>query len=102
MPAYSRSVKIPGKTSQELYDRISLDIEKFLSKAPIGRFEVARDPEQKQLKIKGSMFSATLVCLESQMDVNAQLSLMAAPFRSKLDQGITQWLSKTFNLTNIT
>jgi len=101
MPSYSRRVKIPGKTSTELYEAISKDIERFLGKAPIGRFEIDRDPEKKELRIKSAIFSATLACSDAQMEVNAQLSLLAAPFRSKLDDGITSWLEKKFSLDRI-
>ncbi len=101
MPSYQRQVEIPGRSSQELYDCISKDIEKFLSKSPIGKFDVERDPGKKELRIKGNIFSATLICLEAKMQLNAQLSLMAMPFKSKLDDGINHWLSKTFNLTNL-
>ena len=100
MPSYQRQVEIPGHTSQELYDFVSKDIEKFLSKAPIGKFDIERDPSRKEVKIRGSIFSATLVCQEARMELNAQLSLLAMPFRSQLDDGIKHWLSKNFNLTN--
>ena len=99
MPSYSRKVSIPGKTSQELYDTVSEDIDRFINKAAIGKFEISRVPAQKKLIIKGSMFSATLVCEESQMELNGQLSLLAAPFRGKLDESITRWLSKKFGMT---
>ena len=99
MPSYSRRVKIPGKTSQELYEKVSEGIDRFMSKSSIGKYEIERDPKNKAIKVNGSVFSATLTCLESEMELDAKLSLLAAPFRSKLDQGIDHWLSKTFNLT---
>jgi hypothetical protein len=98
MPSYSRKVKIPGRTSQELYDKVSEGIDRFMSKAAIGKFEIERDPTRKELHVKGSIFSATLSCLEAQMELNAKLSLMAMPFKSKLDESIDRWLFKTFNL----
>ncbi len=102
MPSYTRKVQIPGKSSQDLYDKVAEDIEKFLSKTSIGKYEIIRDAGQKEVRVQGSMFSATLVCQESQMELRAQLSLLAMPFRSKLDEGINKWLAKTFNLTNLT
>jgi hypothetical protein len=99
MPSYSRKVQIPGTNSQELYDKVSADVDRFLTKASIGKYEVERDPSRKELKIKSSLFSATLQCAESEMELKAQLSLLAMPFRSKFDDGFDRWLSKTFNLT---
>ncbi len=102
MPSYQRQVEVPGRTSQELYDLIAQDIENFLSQSPIGKFDVERDPGRKEVRIRGAIFSATLVCQDSRMELNAKLSLLAMPFRSQLDEGINRWLSKTFNLTNFT
>lgn len=98
MPSYTRKVQIPGKTSQELYDKVASDIDGFLSKGPFGQYEIERIPEKKEVKVKSSMFSATLTCQDSQMELHAQLSLLAAPFRSKVDEGINKWLAKAFQL----
>jgi len=99
MPSYTRKVQIPGKKSQELYDLISIEINQFMEKLSMGQFEIKNDPEGKQVHLKSSMVTATLSCLEECLELNAQLSLMAIPFRSKIDQGIDRWLSKMFNLT---
>ncbi len=96
MPSYSRRVELPGKTSQELYDKVSTDIDRFMSKASIGKFEIVRDPARKQVEVKSSMVNATLICEEGGLRLDAKLSLLAAPFRSKLDEGIDRWLHKTF------
>lgn len=102
MPSYTRKVKVPGKNSQELYDLVSQDADRFLTKASIGKYEIDRDPANKELKIKSSMFSAVLSFRDAEMELNAQLSLLAAPFKSKLDEAITRWLSKTLNLSSLT
>ena len=96
MPSYSRSVKVPGKSSQELYDKVSTDIEHFMNKVSIGKFEIERDAAKKQVHVKASMVSATLICQEGSLQVDAKLSLLAAPFKGKLDEGIDKWLSRTF------
>ena len=97
MPSYSKKVQIPGKTSQELYDKVSSDIDHFLGKIGVGKVEVERVPASKRVMIKSSMVTATLSCLEGAIDVDAKLSLFAAPFKGKIDEGITKWISKTFN-----
>jgi hypothetical protein len=99
MPSYTKKVQIPGKSSQELYDKVASDIDRFLEKAGVGKVDVARDPSRKQVQIKSSMVTATLACTEGAIDVDAKLSLLAAPFKSKIDEGITKWISKTFNVT---
>lgn len=96
MPKYSRSLKIPGKTAQELYSKLSEDIEKFVARASFGKVDISRNSDLKQLCVKSSMVKATLVCEEGLLQVEADLSLFAAPFRSKIDDGIDKWLSRTF------
>ena len=96
MAKYSREVKVPGKSSQELYEKVSTDIERFLSKAPLGKTEIDRNPATKTVSVKSSMFSASLICQEGMIRVDGNLSLMALPFRGKLDEGIDKWLAKAF------
>jgi hypothetical protein len=98
MPSYTKKVQIPGRSSQELYDKISADIERFLEKAGVGKVVIDRNAARKQLQFKSSMFSGTLSCLEGVVDLDAKLSLLATPFKSKIDEGIDRWLSKNFNL----
>jgi Putative polyhydroxyalkanoic acid system protein (PHA_gran_rgn) len=102
MPSYSRQVSIPGKTSQELFEQVAHDIDRFMSKVSIGKYEIEKNPTRKEVSIKSSMVSATLICREEQVTLDAKLSLLAAPFRSKLDESIDRWLAKTFNLSRST
>lgn len=99
MPSYAKKIQVPGKTGQELYDRVSTDIDHFLGKIGIGKVDVERDPGQKKVTIKSSMVTATLTCLDGMIDVDGKLSLFAAPFKGKIDEGITKWITKTFNIT---
>ena len=96
MPSYSKTVQVPGKSAQELYDRVSQDIDRFLSKTPIGKYDLNRDPAKKEVSFTSSMASATLRCTDGQLELDGKLSLFAAPFRSKLDEGIEKWVAKTF------
>lgn len=98
MPSYTRKVQIPGQTAQQLYDTVASHIDRFVDKAP-AKFEIERDAQRKEVRLNSSMATATLICREGEMEVEAKLSLFAAPFRSKIDEGINKWLSKTFNIT---
>ena len=96
MPSYSRQVEVPEKTAQQLYDKISVEIDRFMEKSNVGKFDVHRDPAKRQVSVKSSMFSATLHCEESLLRLEGSLSLLALPFRSKIDDGIDKWIGKTF------
>ncbi|MEO5971628.1 MAG: polyhydroxyalkanoic acid system family protein [Bdellovibrionia bacterium] len=101
MPSYSRRVQVPGKNSKELFDAVSGGIDRFIEKASIGKFDIEKDAEKKEVRLKGSMFKGAITCSEADIVVSGQLSLLATPFKSKLDEGITRWLAKTFNLTDV-
>jgi len=96
MPSYTKTVQIPGKSAQELYDRVSSEIDRFLGKTMIGKYELERNPAAREVSFKASMASATLRCGDGELVLDAKLSLLAAPFRSKLDDAIDRWVAKTF------
>jgi hypothetical protein len=98
MPKYSRNVSIPGKSAADLYERVSADIEKFISKVPIGKYDINRDATGRKVAFKSKMASATLSCTDGTIQIDVDLSLFAAPFRSKLDEGLNKWLARAFNL----
>ncbi len=96
MPSYTREVPVPGRSAQELYDTVSKDIDRFMTKASIGKFDIERDPAARAVRVKTSMADVSLCCLDGKLRMDAKLSLLATPFRSKLDQGIDRWLAKAF------
>lgn len=96
MPSYSRQIQIPGKSAAELYEKIAADIERVMTKASVGKLDVSKDPAKKQVSVKSSMFSAVLSCEDGKVSLNGSLSLLATPFRSKIDEGIDRWVQKTF------
>jgi hypothetical protein len=98
MPGYSKRVDIPGKNSAELYEKVSGEIDRLLAGLPMGKLDIQKDPQLKQVRLKASMVNATLVCEDGKIRLEGQLSLMAAPFRSKIDDAIDKWVAKTFNV----
>ena len=96
MPSYTRTVQLAGRSAQELYDKVSADIDRFLTKSSIGKYDLDRNPDAKEVSFKASMASATLRCKDGELVLDAKLSLLAAPFRGKLDEAIDRWLAKTF------
>ena len=98
---YSRSIKTPGVSAQQLYEHISNDIDRFLGKmdsAPIGKIEIDRQPSARTVAVVSKLFSANLICREEQIDLEVKLSFFAIPFKSKLDAGIDQWLAKRLGI----
>ncbi len=97
MPSYQKKVAIPGKTSQELYDVVSRDIDRFMEKSNLGKFDIQRDDAARTLSVETSMFSAKLFCKDGAMELDGKIGLMAMPFKGKIDEGIEKWLKKTFS-----
>lgn len=97
MPSYSKKVDIPGKSADDLYQKLSSEIERFVQKATSGgKYEITRNEAEKKFSIKSSLFSGDVKCEEGCMKLDLSLSLLAAAFRGKLDEGIDKWISKTF------
>jgi len=102
MPSYSRRANVPGKSAQELYDTVSKQIDHFMGKVTASdNYEIERDPENFEFHFKAKLFSGTLSCEDSSLDLKAKLSLIAVPFRSKIDEGIDHWLEKMFDSKNV-
>lgn len=96
MANYSRTVNLPGKTADAIYEVISTQIDKFLGKTPIGNYELNRDDAKKSLSFKSSMASGTLSASEGKVQLDVSLSFLATPFKGKIDEGIDKWIAKNF------
>jgi hypothetical protein len=96
MASFSKTFTVPGKDSDAIYGAISTDIDRFLSKTPIGKVEITRDQGSKKVSFKSSMASGTLSAKEGSLSVDVSLSLLASAFKGKIEEGITRWLEKTF------
>ncbi len=98
MADFSRKIELPGRTADELYNKISSDLAKFLEKGSPVKAEITRNDAARTMEAKSSMFSAKLRCVEGCIQVDVKLGLLALPFKSKLDEGIDKWLRKAFDV----
>ncbi|MCM0607137.1 MAG: hypothetical protein KA715_13690 [Xanthomonadaceae bacterium] len=96
MPAYKKHVPLPGKSAKVIYAKIESEIDRFLSKTPLGKYELKRNVDLLQIEVKSSMFTAVLKCEEGIVILDGSLSLMATPFKGALDEGIDKWIKKNF------
>ncbi len=98
MASFSKKFQIPGKVADVIYTAVSSDIERFLSKTPLSNVTVDRNEPSKTVSFKSSMASGTLCAKDNELKVDVSLSLLATPFKGKIDEGITKWLNKAFGL----
>ncbi|MGE0614488.1 MAG: polyhydroxyalkanoic acid system family protein [Bacteriovoracia bacterium] len=96
MPSYQRKVQIPGKSGQEIYEKVSKSIDRLFEKYPQWKFDVARDAASRRMSADAKMFSAELQCEDGAVQIHVKLGLLATPFRGKIDEGIDKWLAKHF------
>jgi hypothetical protein len=98
MPSYQRTIPLPGKTADEIYDRISHAIEKFQEKdsGKFGKFEFRLDPAAKTVRLESSHVTANLQCREGDVLLDGKLSFIASAFRGKIDSGIDDWVTRAF------
>lgn len=99
MAVYKKSVEIPGKTADELFEVCSKAIQGLVEQMSVGQpFELTPDPASKTFQLSAKPVKATLICEDGRLTLDGEMSFMLLPFRSKIDAGIDRWLSKTFNL----
>ena len=96
MASYTKTFSVPGKLADSIYTSVANDIDRFLSKSPLGKYEVSRDDASKTVSFKSSMASGSLIAKDNQLHVDISLSFLATPFKSKIEEGVTKWLTKTF------
>jgi len=96
MASFSKTFPVPGKSADSIYTSVATDIDRFLSKTPLGNVDVKRDEAAKQVSFKSSMASGTLSAKEGSLQVEISLSLLASAFKGKIEEGVTKWLAKTF------
>lgn len=98
MPGYSRKIALPGKSAQEIFEKISKGIDwvENNDSGKFGKMEFARDPGTLSVSLTNTMVSASLTCSDGEIVLDAKLSMIAYAFRSKIDEGIDRWIKKTF------
>lgn len=96
MPAYNKKVTVPGKSAQELYEKITQDIDQMIAKWGLPNAKLTRDPAKKQIQLKAPMVEAVLSCTDGQLNLEAQLGLLAMPFRSKIEEQVNKWVNRNF------
>lgn len=100
MPKYFKQATVQGKKADELYAIVSKEIEAFLAKLSIGKFDVHYDSTKKSVTFKASMASAEVRCTDATITLDGSISLMAVPFKSKIDGAIERWVGRMFGPEN--
>ena len=99
MANFAKKFQIPGKPADAIYTAVSSDIERFLSKTPLGNVDVGRNEATKEVSFKSGMASGTLTAKDGELQVEISLSFLASPFKAKIDEGVTKWLNKAFGIS---
>lgn len=96
MANHQKTYEVPGQSAEAIYNAISTQIDAFLKKTPLGDFTIDCQPASKSVTFKAGMASGSLVAHAGKVAVDVKLSLLASPFRGKIDEGIQKWLQKAF------
>lgn len=97
MRKYVKEVKIPSMSAQDIYQKITHGIDTLRGRISIKNLDVTRHDDRRSIDIKSSHFSGALMCSEGIISVKGRLSLVARPFRSKLDEAIEKWVARNFS-----
>jgi hypothetical protein len=96
MAKHQKTYEVPGQSADSIYQAISEQLDAFLKKTPLGDFTVEQNPAAKTVSFKAGMASGSLLAQDGKVAVDVKLSLLASPFKGKIDEGIQKWLQKAF------
>ncbi len=98
MPSYSRKIALPGKSSDEIFNRVTAAIDQFQTQdsGKFGKFEFSTDSEARSILMNSTHVTAKLHCRDGEVLLEGKLSFLVSAFRSKIDAGIDRWIEKSF------
>jgi hypothetical protein len=68
----------------------------MIAKWGLPNAKLTHDPAKKEIRLKAPMVEAVLSCTDGQLNLEAQLGLLAMPFRSKIDEQVNKWVNRNF------
>ena len=74
MASYTKKIPVPGKTAEQIYTAISTDIDRFLSKTPLGNYDLNRDEAKKEVVIFSTQENSSIKAPHFVMEVREQLA----------------------------
>ena len=86
VPKHFKRIELIGLKKEQIYAKAATDIERILGKLPLGKTDLKKNDSTLSFHIKASLVEADLTCIDGAMEFNGNLSLMAIPFRSKIDE----------------
>lgn len=96
MPNYNRTISLPGYSASDVYQKVSEGIEQVIQKLSVSGIQIDRIDETREVRLRSRMINAALKCDESRIHLDYSLSLMAVAFKSRIDDGIDQWIQSSF------
>jgi hypothetical protein len=98
MPKYSKTFSLPGVSAEVSFTKILKEAETWKTslESMLGAVEIASEQAKKELSFSSKWVKASLICKEDAVQVDAELSMFAMPFKSKVDEGIERWIKKSF------
>jgi len=98
MPSYKKSVKVTGKSADQLYEIVKDELDQLIKKFMVGSYEIIPDSKKFTFELKAKPVQAILYCKNESLILEGSLSLMLYPFKSKIDEAIDRWLEKTLQI----
>ena len=96
MPKYQLNLDVPGVSADTIYEKVQIEIDQFFSKMGVGEFKFEYRPNDLEIDLDNKNFSGTLKCMNGKLSVEGKIGLLAVPFKSKIDEAVSKWISRTF------
>lgn len=101
MPAFKKTISVPGLKKDEIYARVKTEVGRAQEKLkdstnPLAKFDVNFRDEICEVGVKAKLFSGSLTFRDGQVEATFDLSILATPFRSQIDEQIDRWVTRAF------
>ena len=94
MPKLHKRIEIPGQSARDLFARIRSEMEQSLARAGVDGAKLSLRESECVVEVSHAMIAGTIRCHEGAIEVDAKLSLLATPFRSKIEGWFEAWGKK--------
>ncbi len=101
MPEFKEIIEIKNTESVQIFEILEIQLPSFIVDSPLQPIDFKTNYETKSFSLKHSHFSGKIVCLESKIEINFQLSWFALAFKSQIMKEIEAFLMQTFGSSQV-
>ncbi len=92
MAAIQKTITLTGRSAAEIYELLARDLETWSKHSALPGIKIEPHPQEQTVRLQSQWVNANFRCFDGQIQVQAELSWMARPFRSKIEAQLDKWV----------